>query len=96
MLPPDHMDLVAKDFSREQATEYIYENARRQTDLLEDVGRIAKNPIAYASVEPGKLRSPLRDRGQLSFIECGAKGGRFSAIIPRWVGSQNVVCRQIV
>ena len=32
VIPPDHMALVAKGFSREQALEYIYKNARRQTD----------------------------------------------------------------
>ena len=95
VIPPDHMELVSKDFTRDQAAAYIYEKARRQTDDLEAAGRIAKDPIAYAGVEPGELRSPLKDIEQLSFIECGAKGGRFSAIIPRWVGSQNVVSRQI-
>ena len=43
VIPPDHMALVAKDFNRDQAREYIFENARRQTDLLAEVGRIA-NP----------------------------------------------------
>jgi len=79
------MELVSKDFTREQASAYIYENARRQTDDLEAIGRIAKKPIEYAGVEPGKMRSPLKNSEQLSFIECGAKGGRFSAIIPRFV-----------
>mgnify|MGYP000226998063 FL=1 len=95
VIPPDHMELVKREFTREQASEYIYENARRQTDLLEEVGRIAKKPIEYAKVEPGTMRSPLKSREQLTFIECGASGGRFSAVIPRWVGSQNVICRQI-
>ena len=96
VIPPDHMALVAKDFSREQAVEYIYKNARRQTDDLAEVGRIAKAPIEFAKVEPGELRSPLKNREQLTFIECGGDGGRFSAVIPRWVGSTNAVCRQIV
>jgi len=95
VLPPDHMALVAKEFSREQALEYIYANARRQTDELTEIGRIAKNPIEYAEVVPGELRSPLKSPEQLTFIECGAPGGRFSAIIPRWVGSTSVVCKEI-
>jgi hypothetical protein len=95
VIPPDHMALVAKDFNREQALEYIYENARRQTDELTEFGRIAKNPIEFAEVEPGELRSPLKSREQLTFIECGSNGGRFSAIIPRWVGSTNAVCKEI-
>lgn len=96
VIPPDHMALVAKDFNRDQAREYIFENARRQTDLLAEVGRIANPPIAFAEVEPGALRSPLKNREQLTFIECGGTGGRFSAVIPRWVGSTNAVCKQIV
>lgn len=96
VIPPDHMALVAKDFTRDEAVDYIYEHARRQTDLLTEIGRIAKKPIEYTGVEPGKLRTPLKNREQLSFIECGSSGGRFSAVIPRWVGSVNVVTRQIV
>jgi hypothetical protein len=95
VIPPDHMALVAKGFSREQALEYIYKNARRQTDELAELGRIAKNPIEFAEVAPGELRSPLKSREQLTFIECGSNGGRFSAIIPRWVGSTHAVCKEI-
>lgn len=95
VIPPDHMALVSKDFTREQALEYIYENAKRQTDDLIEVGRIAKNPIEFASVVPGEMRSPLKSPEQLTFIECGGDGGRFSAVIPRWAGSTHTVCRQI-
>jgi hypothetical protein len=90
------MALVARDFSRAQAVEYIYAQARRQTDDLEKVGRIAKAPIAFAEVVPGELRSPLKNPQQLTFVECGGTGGRFSAVIPRWVGSTHAVCKQIV
>ncbi|MEZ5554228.1 hypothetical protein [Haliea sp.] len=96
VIPPDHMALVARDFSRAQAVEYIYAQARRQTDDLEKVGRIAKAPIAFAEVVPGELRSPLKNPQQLTFVECGGTGGRFSAVIPRWVGSTHAVCKQIV
>ena len=96
VIPPDHMALVSRDFTREQALDYIYENARRPTDELAAVGRIAKDPRDFAGVEPGALRSPLQSREQLTFIECGAEGGRFSAVIPRWVGSTNAVCKEIV
>ena len=95
VIPPDHMALVKEQFTREQAAQYIYDNARRQTDDLIKAGRIAKEPIAFAEVENGSMRSPLKSLQQLSFIECGGDGGRFSAVIPRWVGSQNVVCKQI-
>ena len=96
VIPPDHMDLVSKEFTREQASEYIYNNARRSTEDLTDVGRIAKKPIEFTSVVPGELRSPLKNREQLTFIECGGDGGRFSAVIPRWVGSTHAVCKQII
>lgn len=96
VIPPDHMALVSKDFSRDQARDYIYENARRQTDQLAEVGRIASTPIEFAEVKRGALRSPLKSREQLTFIECGGAGGRFSAVIPRWVGSTHAVCKQIV
>ena len=95
VLPPDHMALVSKDFSREQALEYIYENAHRQTDDLDKIGRIAKDPIDFTKVERGAMRSPLGNREQLTFIEAGGDGGRFSAVIPRWVGSTNAVCKEI-
>ena len=95
VIAPDHMELVKPDFTREQARQYIYENARRQTDDLLKVGRIAVPPLEFAEVEFGAMRTPLKFIEQLTFIECGAVGGRFSAVIPRWAGSQHVVCKQI-
>lgn len=94
-IAPDHMELVRNEFTRDQAREYLYEHARRSTDDLRRVGRIASSPIAYAEVEWGSPRSPLKNPQQLSFIECGAPGGRFSAVIPRWVGSQHAICRPL-
>lgn len=95
VLPPDHMALVSKEFGRDEARTYIYEHARRQTDDLARMGRIAKEPIEFTEVVPGEMRSPLKSPDQLTFIECGAAGGRFSAVIPRWVGSTHIVTRQI-
>lgn len=94
-IAPDHMELVCREFSRDQARQFIYEHARRSTDELRNVGRIAESPVDYAGVEWGTQRSPLRDPAQLSFVECGASGGRFSAVVPRWVGGQHLICRQI-
>ena len=94
-IAPDHMELVCREFSRDQARQFIYENARRSTDELLRVGRIAETPIPYAEVEWGTQRSPLKNLQQLSFIECGATGGRFSVVIPRWVGGQHVICKQV-
>jgi hypothetical protein len=95
VIPPDHMALVKPEFTRDQARQYIHQNARRQTDDLVKVGRIAIPPLEYAEVELGAMRTPLKTPDQLTFIECGAAGGRFSAVIPRWAGSQSVVCKQI-
>ena len=95
VIPPDHMALVKEQFTREQAGQYIYDNTRRSTDELTKAGRIAKDPIPYAGVEPGTMRTPLKSLDQLAFIEAGGEGGRFSAVIPRWVGSPIAVCRQI-
>lgn len=96
VIPPDHMALVSRDFTREEAVDYIWEHARRPTDDLARVGRIARQPRDFAGVEPGQLRSPLQRPDQLSFVECGAEGGRFSAVIPRWVGSTNVICKEVI
>lgn len=95
VIPPDHMDLVRRDFGRNEARAYLYEHARRSTDDLIRVGRMAAKPLPYAAVEPGRPRSPVQGPEQISFIECGSPGGRFSAVIPRWVGSLHAVCRAI-
>lgn len=95
-ISPDHMALIGRDFSCDEAVDYLYENARRSTDELAEAGRIAKDPIDYAEVEWGSMRSPLKNREQLTFIECGAEGGRFTAVIPRWVGSTTAICKQLV
>lgn len=94
-IAPDHMELVRREFTRDQAREYLCEHARRPTDDLLRVGRIASSPSAYADVEWGSQRSPLKNPKQLLFIECGAPGGRFSAVIPRWVGGQHAICRPL-
>lgn len=94
-ISPDHMALVAPEFTREEASAYLYREARRQTDDLKRVGRIPREPLVKAQVEWGKLRSPMKEESQLTFIECGAPGGRFSAVIPHWAGSTHVVSNVI-
>jgi hypothetical protein len=81
------MELVGADYTREQARAYLYEHARRSTEELKRVGRIPRDPLPEARVEWGTMRSPMDNEGQLLFIESGARGGRFSAVIPRWAGS---------
>lgn len=95
VIAPDHMALVAEQFTRQQAVAHVYEHARRQTDDLAAVGRIAERVSEFAEVEPGSLRSPLKHPEQLSFVECGSAGGRFSAVIPRWVGGGATISRTI-
>lgn len=91
----DHMQLIARDFTREQAHRFIFEHALRPTDLLKRVGRIPQRPLEELNVEFGKMRSPFAHDGQLTFIESGGSGGRFSTVIPRWAGNFNGVSRVI-
>jgi hypothetical protein len=88
-LARDHMALISKEFSREQARRFVYEHAQRPTDELKRVGRIPRTPLEGQKVEFGKPRSPMSAETQLTFIECGGAGGRFSAVIPRWAGNFN-------
>jgi hypothetical protein len=92
----DHMELIGKEFSREEARRFIVEHAVRPTDELKRVGRIPARPLEELNVEFGKMRSPFAHDGQLTFIESGGSGGRFSAVIPRWAGNFNGVSRAIV
>ena len=94
VIPPDHMALVAKTLTAIRPGVY-FENARRQTDLLAEVGRIA-NPRLPSLKSSRRAAFAVENREQLTFIECGGIGGRFSAVIPRWVGSTNAVRKQIV
>jgi hypothetical protein len=90
VIGPDHMDVIGAAFSREQARRYIYERAVMQTDELKRLGRIPRTPRPEAKVEFGKLRSPLAKEENLHFVECGARGGKFSAVIPGWAGGREV------
>jgi hypothetical protein len=91
VIPPDHMDLIGRDFTREQARAYLYSHAQQSTDELRRLGRIPREPVAATRVQPGTMRSPVDREEQLMFIESGAAGGRFSAVIPLWVGCLNIV-----
>jgi hypothetical protein len=92
---PEHMDLVNEEFTRETAAEFVFEHSVRPTDWLNDLGRIPRDPRRSSKVEFGTMRSAYDNVGQLHFIECGARGGKFSAVIPRWVGNRLIPCRQI-
>jgi len=92
---PDHMEMIARDYTREQANRFIYEKAVQPTDELKRVGRIPREPIPKTKVEYGTMRSPMDNPGQLHIIECGAPGGRFCAVIPRWVANRVPVSQAI-
>lgn len=95
VLGPGHAELVAKQYSREQARTYLFEKARRPTDELKRLGRIPPEPRPQSKVEFGTMRSPFDSEKQIYFIECGADGGKFSAIIPGWVGAHKVFSKVI-
>lgn len=95
VLGPEHMDLVARQFTRDQARAFLFERARRSTDDLIRLGRIPREPRPESSVERGTMRSPVASESQFDFLESGNPGGKFSAVIPRWVGSMRVISRVI-
>jgi hypothetical protein len=95
VLGPDHMDTIARSYTREQVRNYLYERARRPTDELKRMGRIPPHPRAESKVEFGTMRSPFDNEDQLYFIECGARGGKFSAVIPGWASNRQIISQII-
>jgi hypothetical protein len=95
-LAPDHAALVTRDFaSRAEAQAYLAKVAVRATDDLIQLGRIPEVPREDLDVEPGMMRAPVRRPDRIHFIETGAPGGKFSAVIPAWAGSRHDVSRVI-
>ncbi len=82
VIGPAHAELIAASYTREQARRYLFEAARRPTDDLRTLGRLPSEPRAKSKVEPGSMRSPFDHEEQIHLIECGADGGRFSAVSP--------------
>lgn len=95
VIGPDHMDVIGKKYSRDEARKYVFERAVLPTDDLKRMGRIPRYPRAESGVEYGKPRSPFHGMHQLRMIECGARGGKFSAVIPGWVGNRRIISRVI-
>jgi hypothetical protein len=95
VIGPDHMDVIGKSYTREQAKEYLLARAVRPTDKLKRMGRLPNDPLAKSRVVPGSMRSPYDNPGQLRFVECGARGGKFSAVIPGWVGCLEIISKVI-
>jgi hypothetical protein len=90
MLAPEHASSITGSFTRDSAREYIYERARRPTQLLKRVGRIPDHPREKSRVVDDELRSPVDSPERLRFIEAGGAAGKFSAVIPEWVASKLV------
>ena len=91
VIGPDHMATISPKFNRDQARKYIYEKAVRSTDELDRLGRITPNPRPESKVVWGAMRSPFDSEAQMAFIECGKAGGKFSALIPGWVGNRQII-----
>lgn len=94
---PDHMELIAAEYTRDEARHYLYENARRPTRDLWRVGRIHDQHAdrRFDDIVMDEMRSIVRAEDRIHFIEAGAPGGKFSAVIPGWVGAYKVVSRII-
>jgi len=95
VLGPGHAELVAKTYTREQARRYLFEKARRSTDDLRHLGRMPATPREQSKVVYGTMRSPFDHEEQIHFIESGAEGGKFSAVIPGWVGAHRIISKAI-
>jgi hypothetical protein len=91
----DHMALVGKDFTRDEARQFIYDHAQRPTDELKRVGRVPRVIHEAQRIEFGQLRSPADSVNQICLIETGGAGGRFSAVIPRCAGNYEGISRAI-
>lgn len=95
-LAPDHAELVTRDFpNRGDAQAYLVSRAVRSTDDLVRIGRIPAQPREDLEVETGTARAPVRRPDRIHFIETGAPGGKFSAVIPAWAGSRHDVSRPV-
>jgi hypothetical protein len=93
---PDHHELIVSEYgSREEVQRAVFELAVRPTDELIRIGRLPADPTPDREVEPGTMRSPMASSSQLHFVETGKTGGRFSAVIPRWVANSRVVSKVV-
>lgn len=94
---PGHVETITKEgMTRDEVRTYLYENGRRPTDWLMEIGRIPPKDFRENSfIVPGTMRSPVKSEKQLFILEAGEAGGQFSAVIPGWVGCWEMVTRQI-
>jgi hypothetical protein len=95
VLGPAHAELITASFTRPEVRRYLFERAGRPTDELRRLGRLPATPREKSKVVPGVMRSPFDHEEQIHFVESGAEGGRFSAIIPGWVGNYEIISQAI-
>ncbi len=93
---PAHAELIAGSYTRDQARSYLFTHAGRSADELRNMGRLPESPRPKSKVVYGVMRSPFDHEEQIHFIESGAEGGRFSAVVPGWVGNYHIRSRAIV
>jgi len=93
VLAPEHMRVIGASFTRERAREFLLAHAVRSTDELCRLGRIPRAPDPTREVRPGTPRSPFARPEQLTFLEAGGPAGKFSAVIPLWVGNHSITRR---
>ena len=94
-IAPQHAEVIANRYSRDEARHLLFEMSKRPTDELIRLGRIPAEPREKSKVEPGALRAPFDHESQIHIIESGHDGGKFSAVIPAWVGDYAVHARKI-
>ncbi|HTE56550.1 MAG TPA: hypothetical protein VK698_37110 [Kofleriaceae bacterium] len=87
LIAPEHMRLVAAEFSREAARQFLFERAVALTRDLARIGRIPRGIDKARNVDLDAPRSPVAHQDQITFIESGGSAGKFSAIIPGWVAN---------
>jgi hypothetical protein len=87
VLAPEHASLICEAFDRDDARRFVFEHSKRPGPELVRLGRVPADPDPRMSVDPEAPRSPLRSYEQLTFLESGGAAGKFSAVIPGWVGN---------
>ncbi len=92
---PAHADTIAGSYTREEARHRLFEQALRSTDELGRLGRMPTVPREKSKVVYGTMRSPFDAESQIHLLESGAPGGRFSAVIPGWVGNYHVMSKTV-
>lgn len=85
VMGPEHLNLIARDFSPDAARAFLFERARLPTRELQRLGRIPRQIDPAREVDLAGTRAPVARAEQLMFLHAGGVAGKFSAIIPGWV-----------